>query len=69
MTTEPLATPAMRERIARLRAAVDAAPPPSSEPDEKPETRLDGEPAGTTGHPRPIGSTGVSGLNGRGGPA
>ena len=26
MTTEPLATPAMRERIARLRAAVDAAP-------------------------------------------
>src|SRR5204863_3196741 len=29
MTTEPLADPAMRERIARLRAAVDAAPAPS----------------------------------------
>ena len=28
MTTEPLADPAMRERIARLRAAVDAAPAP-----------------------------------------
>ena len=29
MTTEPLADPPMRERIARLRAAVDAAPAPS----------------------------------------
>ena len=29
MTTEPLADPATRERIARLRAAVDAAPAPS----------------------------------------
>jgi [ribosomal protein S18]-alanine N-acetyltransferase len=29
MTTEPLASTAMRERIARLRAAVDAAPAPS----------------------------------------
>ena len=29
MTTEPLADDAMRERIARLRAAVDAAPAPS----------------------------------------
>jgi len=29
MTTLPLADPAMRERIARLRAAVDAAPAPS----------------------------------------
>ena len=29
MTTDPLADPAMRERIARLRAAIDAAPAPS----------------------------------------
>jgi ribosomal-protein-alanine N-acetyltransferase len=29
MTTEPLASPAMRTRIERLRAALDAAPPPS----------------------------------------
>jgi ribosomal-protein-alanine N-acetyltransferase len=29
MTTEALAGPQMRERVARLRAAVDAAPPPS----------------------------------------
>ena len=29
MTTDPLADAAMRERIARLRAAVDAAPAPS----------------------------------------
>jgi ribosomal-protein-alanine N-acetyltransferase len=29
MTTLPLAEPAMRERIARLRAAIDAAPPPT----------------------------------------
>ncbi len=42
MTTEPLATPEMRERISRLRAAVDAAPPPSADPDANPETRLDG---------------------------
>ena len=50
MTTEPLATPEMRERIARLRAAVDAAPPPSADPDVNPETRLDGaKPAGAPG--------------------
>jgi [ribosomal protein S18]-alanine N-acetyltransferase len=30
MTTEPLASPAMRERVARLRAAIDVAPPPGS---------------------------------------
>lgn len=36
MTTEPLALPPMRDRIARLRAAVDAAPAPSPAPD--PET-------------------------------
>ncbi len=33
MTTEPLAAPAMRDRIARLRAAIDAAPPPAREAD------------------------------------
>jgi ribosomal-protein-alanine N-acetyltransferase len=32
MTTEPLAEPSMRERVARLRAAVDAAPPPQRQP-------------------------------------
>ncbi len=40
MTTEPLALPAMRERIARLRAAVDAAPPPDQEPDATPVGEL-----------------------------
>ncbi len=43
MTTEPLSGPVMRERIACLRAAVDAAPPPGTEPDAEPETRLDGD--------------------------
>ncbi len=33
MTTEPLDLPAMRERIARLRAELDAAPAPSAIPD------------------------------------
>jgi ribosomal-protein-alanine N-acetyltransferase len=33
MTTEPLASVAMRERIARLRAVVDASPAPSPEAD------------------------------------
>lgn len=42
MTTEPLATPLMRDRIARLRAEVDAAPPPATEPDAEPDTMLDG---------------------------
>ncbi len=42
MTTEPLATPLMRDRIARLRAGVDAGPPPASEPDAEPDTMLDG---------------------------
>ncbi len=32
MTTEPLADAAMRERIARLRTAIDAAPAPSRPP-------------------------------------
>ena len=34
MTTEPLELPAMRERLARLRADLDASPAPSSVPDE-----------------------------------
>ena len=42
MTTEPLATPAMRERIARLRAAVDASPAPSAVPDAVAATGRDG---------------------------
>ncbi len=33
MTTEPLELPAMRERIARLRAELDASPAPGAEPD------------------------------------
>ncbi len=33
MTTEPLSGAPMRERIARLRAALDAAPPPDLRPD------------------------------------
>jgi ribosomal-protein-alanine N-acetyltransferase len=32
MTTEPLAEPSMRERVARLRAAIDAQPPPRKQP-------------------------------------
>ena len=36
MTTEPLELPAMRERLARLRAAVDAAPAPDAAPDPEP---------------------------------
>ena len=34
MTTEPLSGPQMRERIARLRASLDAAPPPDAAPDD-----------------------------------
>lgn len=33
MTTEPLEMPAMRERVARLRAELDASPAPGAEPD------------------------------------
>jgi ribosomal-protein-alanine N-acetyltransferase len=33
MTTEPLASPLMVERLARLRAALDAAPAPDAQPD------------------------------------
>jgi [ribosomal protein S18]-alanine N-acetyltransferase len=40
MTTEPLELPEMRERITRLRAEVDAAPPPSAEPDPEPAGEL-----------------------------
>jgi ribosomal-protein-alanine N-acetyltransferase len=34
MTTEPLAEPPMRARVARLRAELDAAPAPSAQPDD-----------------------------------
>jgi ribosomal-protein-alanine N-acetyltransferase len=57
MTTEPLATPVMCARIARLRAEVDAAPPPDAKPDANPETRLDG--ANRAGGPAAPGRTGV----------
>ena len=36
MTTEPLGSPAMVERVARLRVALDAFPAPSLEPDTTP---------------------------------
>ncbi len=41
MTTDPLADPAMRERIARLRAEIDAAPAPVR-PDRPPDDRAGG---------------------------
>ncbi len=34
MTTEPLELPAMRARVARLRAELDASPAPSTTPDD-----------------------------------
>jgi ribosomal-protein-alanine N-acetyltransferase len=40
MTTEPLASPDMGERIARLRLALDAFPAPSLEPDSLPAGQL-----------------------------
>ncbi len=58
MTTEPLATPAMLARLARLRAEVDASPPPDPEPDANPDTRLDGaKPAAAPGAPGRMGAT------------
>ncbi len=36
MTTEPLGSPAMIDRVARLRVALDAFPAPSLEPDTTP---------------------------------
>ena len=41
MTTDPLTDPGMRERIARLRAEIDAAPPPVR-PDRPPDDRPGG---------------------------
>ena len=40
MTTEPLDLPEMRERVARLRSAVDASPAPAAEPDAEPAHEL-----------------------------
>jgi ribosomal-protein-alanine N-acetyltransferase len=45
MTTEPLAEPAMRARLERLRAALDAAPAPT-EPAERTGRQEPPEPAG-----------------------
>ena len=43
MTTEPLASPPMRQRIGRLRAAVDASPAPSTLPDPEDAAAAAGE--------------------------
>ncbi len=44
MTTEPLETPVMRERIARLRAALAGGPAPTGEPDPEGVVPADGMP-------------------------
>ena len=56
MTTEPLESPAMRQRVARLRAALDASPPPDAAPDD---TLSGTEPAQAT-PPRGGSSEGVA---------
>jgi ribosomal-protein-alanine N-acetyltransferase len=43
MTTEPLTSVPMRDRVARLRAAVDASPAPSTLPDPEDATAAAGE--------------------------
>jgi len=48
MTTEPLDAPVMRERIARLRGALDAAPPPDADPDPAGVAAEPAEPAQQT---------------------
>jgi len=50
MTTEPLAEPAMRARVSRLRDELDASPPPSARPDDEDAPGDAGvqPPAGTT---------------------
>ncbi len=62
MTTEPLAEPAMRDRIDRLRAAVDASPPPdvaamAGEPGEPGDTT----PGGVTSGAQPVPRAGIAG--------
>ena len=42
MTTEPLASAEMVERVARLRTALDAYPPPALEPDTGPGSEGEG---------------------------
>jgi len=57
MTTEPLTGATMRRRLSELRAALDAAPPPSG-PATLPDDRLDARAAGDgpgTGAPRTVG--------------
>jgi ribosomal-protein-alanine N-acetyltransferase len=51
MTTEPLAEPGMRARIARLREELDAAPAPSAQPDDE-----DAPGDAGAGGPRPPGA-------------
>jgi ribosomal-protein-alanine N-acetyltransferase len=57
MTTEPLESARMRERVTRLRAALDASPAPSAAPD--PEGRASGPDAGPQPAPgaAPAGAT------------
>jgi ribosomal-protein-alanine N-acetyltransferase len=43
MTTDPLASPAMRDRLARLLSALDASPAPDAAPDEHVITVRDGD--------------------------
>jgi ribosomal-protein-alanine N-acetyltransferase len=51
MTTEPLTGVLMRRRLATLRAALDAAPPPAG-PADAPDARLDDGSLGGAGAPR-----------------
>jgi [ribosomal protein S18]-alanine N-acetyltransferase len=50
MTTEPLAEPGMRARVARLRTELDAAPAPSAIPDDE-DAPGDGGPRGSQNRP------------------
>lgn len=50
MTTEALGAPAMRDRIARLRAAVDAAPPPAAAGDATGDDETVGGPNDVAAH-------------------
>ena len=59
MTTEPLAAPVMRERIARLRVALDEAPPPDAAPDDAASPTDAAQPAQQT-PPRDSSSEGVA---------
>ncbi len=61
MTTEPLVEPAMRDRIARLRAAVDAAPPPDVTPRPDAPGAASGGPADAAPGAQPVPQAGIAG--------